>query len=451
MHYVISTVSTLGTIIQTMNGVVRVAEAAIDLKEALEDDSLESDTLSHKVRIGADIAIIAAQTLSVVGNHAHWSANTRLGLSLATGVADITQNINSIAYKKNLKVNDWINIGCSIALRVSAMANDTIELKPAMLGSHLEKVQYTASMIDLTCGTTRFAKDVVIPLIQYLRHRPDPVDMSIVLSEKDNKPAELKVDAQWAANIQQVLNTKTILEIDTIPELFKFDQILRQFKCSLTNKPIRHIVVVQGTEETPFPIYFEKKAIQEHLGNASLGRPAGWPSTVEFSHAHLKHPIAIQHQINNRLQALLDEMKGTPLYGLQDPIKQNSSLNELCRLAQRLGLHQEDKAEEQIADEIISKMHAKSAQLIANVTVYKIQSDLEKGVKEKNNIRISFVRTIIKKKTTLTQENLKDATFTLLGSQETKHHQILKLAVKTFSKVEISISTDLKYPNVVWS
>jgi len=116
---IMSVISGARFAIGTIYGVVRSVEAAIDLNEAWQDDSLESQTGARRVRIATDVAVIATQFFSIVGNNAGWSPNTMLCLSVAAGAADITQNINGLIRKENLKLDDWIYFGGNVGLRVS--------------------------------------------------------------------------------------------------------------------------------------------------------------------------------------------------------------------------------------------------------------------------------------------------------------------------------------------
>lgn len=79
-----------GSWIRTINGVVRITEAVCDLDEAINDKSPESNTAAHRFKIAADIAVIATQAISIVGNHSKWSENSRFGISLAAGASDIS-------------------------------------------------------------------------------------------------------------------------------------------------------------------------------------------------------------------------------------------------------------------------------------------------------------------------------------------------------------------------
>lgn len=348
-------------------------------------------------------------------------------------------------------MDDWIHIGCNIFLRVSSVLNNTIELKPELLGPHIEKVQYTTSIFDLVCAGTRCTKDMVLPLIRYLRHRPNPINMVIVIPKDNNLPSELKIDAKWAENIQFILSAKGIDVFDVIPELFQYDEVLKQFICSLTKKPIRHPVVVQGTEDNPQPIYFERKEINERLDDCSLGCPEAWPADIQYSRKSLKDAEQIQHQINRRLNILLSEMKGLPIYGLQSSI-QNGQLDKLCQLALNIGFNQEDKPDDLLVDDMLSNMHQSIVPLIANITVYTLPYFFEpNSATLTRKILIFPQQTLLKKTTSLTEKELSDATFSLLGSENLQHTHTLKAAFRIFSRVEIYISTDLRHHKVKWS
>ncbi len=438
-----------GPIAKTAAGIARGVEAGFDLYEALYDDSPSSKTFSHKVKIGADLAIMTAEGLSLIANHVELSKNTRLKLSIAKGAADISQRMSFLACKINLKTNDYIDCGYGVVLRVTSVMRDTIELKPELFGDHLENVQFTATSMEFVCDGICFTKRVGIPLIKYLLHRTKPIDLSIILSKDDDKPAEIKVTAQEADDFKKALSANTIKDFGHIPELFENDPIFTQFKCPLTKKPIRYISVVKGTEHDPKPVYFEEKAIKDYLSKFPFKRPDMWPSMLEFNPINIMQAPAIQHQINNRLEEYLKDIKEAPIYSLQNPQTQNNFLNKFCQLAQNLGFHQVDQSEEQIADNIINKMYKKSALLVASVTVHTIHHDLEKGLITRK-ILILPIKTILKETDVLAKKELMNATFSLLGSQDNEHYQRLNKAFKQYSKVEITISTNLINPNIKW-
>ncbi len=167
---------------------------------------------------------------------------------------------------------------------------DTIELKPELLGKHLDKVQFFAPRIEITSVCIRITKTVAPLLIKYLLNQPKSINFSVILSKNDKEIIEIKTDERLVDNFQLVLKATSIEEFNIIPEFFEYDPLLAEFICPLTKKPIRYIVAIRGTEDAPHPIYFEKKAIQALLDTLPLVRPDAWPSELEFNHNnyHLK-------------------------------------------------------------------------------------------------------------------------------------------------------------------
>jgi len=179
-----------------------------------------------------------------------------------------------------------------------------------------------------------------------------------------------------------------------------------------------------------------------------------WPEEIPYDDEHLQRAVLIQNLINNQLQTLLNEMKRLPIYGLQDSERQNKMVDKLCLLAQSLGIHEKEKPDDQIADEIITRMDANIARFVASVTVCTI-SHLFEGQEEVNestrSILIYPVKFFVRKTAPLSKKNLRDATFSLLGSRDKQDCQILKVAFRTFRKVEIFITPDLQHHQIKWS
>ncbi|NGX47482.1 MAG: hypothetical protein K1000chlam3_00856 [Chlamydiae bacterium] len=108
---------------------------------------------------------------------------------------------------------------------------------------------------------------------------------------------------------------KNIEEIDKIPDCFENDPILSNWKCPITQKPIRYLQKVKD-----FNIYYEREAINQWIRNrhtiseidegdkSEIGIeevPPGWPKDIQFNSKLLEDSHELQNEIDDRLKEIL--------------------------------------------------------------------------------------------------------------------------------------------------
>ncbi len=79
----------------------------------------------------------------------------------------------------------------------------------------------------------------------------------------------------------------------------------KDFVCPIHQHPIRHVVVVRGTESSAHPIYFEKTAIEHWIRNHQTP-PSCWPDGIKYSQENIEGSTLAQEKINQRLTFLFE-------------------------------------------------------------------------------------------------------------------------------------------------
>src|SRR5690606_33718753 len=97
---------------------------------------------------------------------------------------------------------------------------------------------------------------------------------------------------------------------DHTPEIFINDDLLNQWYCPINQKPIRFILVVDGTQERDEPVYYEKSIITNWIKEHPEQNPPKWPEDIMLSSENLKNANSVQRLINTRLEILLNGFRG---------------------------------------------------------------------------------------------------------------------------------------------
>lgn len=116
---------------------------------------------------------------------------------------------------------------------------------------------------------------------------------------------------RFLQRLDEVRLATTIEDFSSIPKLFleKQDSLLRKYICPLTKKPIRHIVVVRSTRNTPNPLYYEKTAIEQFISRHPNELPNGWPITTPVQLNQIVRHVSKQAEIDSRLTTLFNQTK----------------------------------------------------------------------------------------------------------------------------------------------
>jgi len=118
---------------------------------------------------------------------------------------------------------------------------------------------------------------------------------------------ELQFDERYLQELKKVQQARGIEDLDFIPEVFADDQFLRSLRCPITQRPIRHIVVINSMMGDSNHTFYERSAIMDFIDNRPGELPPRWPENTELIAEHLRPFRIIQSQIDEKLQRLLNE------------------------------------------------------------------------------------------------------------------------------------------------
>jgi len=426
-------------------GGFNIAHSLNDINNTVSDSSLSANQKIH--RVATDSLVASAQALSMVADYRQWPVDERIQLRGTLAVAQVLQEGSIQSCKKSLKLDDHIDLGCSVTFQVFNLLDDVIELKPIYFGAYLPEVQFTASALSLVWAGTQVATKVVIPVIKYLCQQPNQINVMILIDRLGDGDPELRIDQRLYADMRRIKAAPNIQALTEIPELFKNDTVLSQFRCPLLDdRPIRHILVVKGTENSPNPVYYDRSAMAKRLREHPDQNPPGWPEKIPFNRYALRKDPYIQNLINQRLTMLWNDFKLFP--DLPDPQRDE---NLLKTLSQSVGIHDAQRSDKQVLSELFKKVPRSVAANITSGNVQTIQHAFAENRPPKP-ARVITLRTLsFKGAAQFSVAERQHALLGLLGSNIERDQQLAEKVIRAFKKIEIYIATDLKIAFFKWS
>lgn len=435
-------VNTLLKIVETANKAVRMVEAGIDCYEVCQSGNLS--TAQGVVRATADVGLIAFQAASFGANLRGASPNWRVGLEAGAAIFDVGQRVVVLTSRNDVKLGDWLDLGCSCIFRAAAVTRTTLTLKPEFFGNRDEQIKKISDVLESGATLVQnreqankiysFGKRQLVYLIDYCRGQGN-LALEVPIEEGiGDEPIipQLKVDPQMAAAIMEIQGAEIIQQLQKIPCLFSQDLELKKYSCSLSGKPIRHVLVLLGTENSAHPIMYEKDQIIQRLTNGSI--PQNWPQQIPFKRENLVTSLAIQQKINQRLQLLFDDFKSV---SLGPP---NAFRTKVINLAAQIGIAGNVKSEE-IVDHLLSKV---PSTIGISVSAQKV-SYIFHGEQKKAAIKIvAQTKQALFKPESSSLVEQKRALCAFLGSNAPEDKAAMRKAFQEFNKLELYISADLQ-------
>ncbi|PIS02058.1 MAG: hypothetical protein COT85_07935 [Chlamydiae bacterium CG10_big_fil_rev_8_21_14_0_10_42_34] len=422
----------------------RVAEAAVDLHEL--DKNTELSTVQRTSRVATNISLIAFQGSSLISRISGASPNLQLGLEVAASVFDVAQKVSVLSCKDELKLNDYLDLGCTIIFRVTDVTQMTLTLKPSFFDPHTDKVKKAAEFLEAGAQIVAY-RDSIGNLFSFgtnqfnniINYCANPQDISIEVSidddlGEDQRPPELRINADTAAAIAQIHDAENIAELEEIPRLFQRDIELRRFSCPITGLPIRHAVVVRGTENQTQPSIYEREVIVQFLREHPGQTPQGWPEGIDCQDTNIVAFPIIQNVINARLQVLFADFKTVPP-------PETSTRDKMIRLARALGIGQNIKNED-LVDRISNSV---PQELVSSISLQPIRHSYSGGpLLPSVRIHVLAVKSL-RGKASCSSDDQRKAICALLGSRDKAEKEVLKKVLRNFSALEFYISHDLQH------
>lgn len=110
---------------------------------------------------------------------------------------------------------------------------------------------------------------------------------------------------------RRVQELNGIEELREIPEFFSGTDVYSHYGCPITQKYIRFLVVLNGTQEDDHPVFYEKRAIEQWIADHPNERPASWPPGIPYQLSSLVPSKSHQAIINSQFEKDFQEIKGT--------------------------------------------------------------------------------------------------------------------------------------------
>lgn len=429
---------------------VQMGQAAANVYECATNDRLPRN--QRIIQGITNAGFVALQGATIAAPSAGASPNLRIALEAGVGVCDLAQRVALLTWKKNVQFGDWVDLGCLVLFRVSSVTRTTVTLQPELFEGCQEEVKDLSTFLDTFASIVQFrdvpgrvwvmGKKQLTTIFKYCQGNEEA---SLELSLDDDLVEEatkvkIILDDETAKLVAEFEDVENIYALDKIPELLREDDELKKFICPLTKQPIRHIVVVAGTQNSPCPVYYEKEDICSYLQRNERDNPPGWPQRVSCNRKNILPSPSAQAQINRRLEAILKDFKEMHLPNSVNEGRLSPTKDKIIRLLKEI----------QISGETPSKIVAdKILNVVPKNVAFNVRAQRMKHKFKENVEKIALKITIQKnygfiKGNDLSVKDQRMALFALIGSSDEAEQEALKKAMKAFKTLELYISQDFE-------
>lgn len=309
-----ATLDNLFKAIDTTFSIFRIGSAANDIHTAVTDDSL---TTSQKVfRVAANGGVILGEGASIgVTFKKDVSPNVKFGVKAFRNASDVAAEGSKLYSQKDIGKTDVANF----MFVLTARSLDTIEAATQTPKfKSIIKDDKKIEKIKKGCGILKRGVEFanVAPKayeagnniydklsgskIKPTTNAPQPADPS--------EPNEDEENLRFVQQLNDILNLQDIADLIRIPEVLE-DACTALPICPITRRPIRFLIEAQAEEPFPQPLFYERRAINAYLDQHPNQPPLGWPAQVRYQYPDLRHPRQRQHEIDNLLRNLVNELK----------------------------------------------------------------------------------------------------------------------------------------------
>ncbi len=265
-------------------------------------------------RVATEVIFGVAQGFSVGISLADAVSTAKVVVDSAAAGAAVLKNVSEVSCKP-FEWGNLLEVGACVLFRTGMTVTGIIVLEPEVLGNHAELVEWIADLTNssslmvnpasrdkLIYGGTKLC-DAVKYLTGYIKENREPsATQRIVVRMNKSKIPELMIDPHYASLMKTVIESNSIADFAKIPDLFKYDKVLKSYICSLSRKPIRHVLMVAGTEKKP--VYYEKAAFEKYCQEFPNKLPPKWPVGVQFIKENISLYAEGQRIIDQRLDVL---------------------------------------------------------------------------------------------------------------------------------------------------
>lgn len=237
-------------------------------------------------------------------------------MAIATNIGR-TISKDTLDSKSKSTLKDYANL---VSFEIIDLPDKIRLLKPAVLGDNVENcavtVEYMAALALLYFNRDTVA-EVPAKVVQLWRNsaslfnylREKRISFT-VRAGPDGQPI-FPVSKEVYIELTTIQNL-AIESMAEIPPAFEDSDVFKQYHCPISNKPIRFISIVKGTQNTGNPVFYERAKILDWIQNNPTERPEKWPDGIDYCQSNIVDALDHQALINRQLkirQAVLQETR----------------------------------------------------------------------------------------------------------------------------------------------
>ena len=267
----------------------------------------------QKIRhVGINIIYVVAQSIEMGTKNA--DLITQFAAKVFAGLGDVLRE----SYRSKFSTGrvNHLNITGIGTYRVAEIMNLMIKMCPKM-PPKLKKISQSASTILKSIGILLSYENVrkfvgrSLSRIRFGQRRQEIIqeydERFIADIHEITKTLEQVIIIRFLnGRIEEI--TPEIIDLtvlEKVPEMFFHDNVLRQRQCPISQKPIRYIVIVEGTQNTKEPVFYEKNNIEKWILENEEEQPPKWPDHILVSREALTVLPDMQSEIDQRLEILI--------------------------------------------------------------------------------------------------------------------------------------------------
>ncbi len=424
----------------------QVYNAGMQIYEDVQNEEL--DGVQRVGRVALNTLFIGAEVGAGVSLYRNSAPEIQFGWTVAAGAADVARNANRLYWKGKLNHGDYLDLLGVIAFRVSIVANNALILSRPVFGFNQNSLQTiesisaaAATIIQGRRGLSRVCSKAwngIQSILEYCKGTNAHAEIELAVSINEQFEPTLVTDFDFAKLIREVTQAHSIDEFLTVPEIFRQDPILGQYRCALSLQPIRFLLLVRGSNGQT--TYYEKNAILEFLPAGFEQLPSGWPTNVPFCRENLKESPLHQEQIDLCLNNLLQQYKRLPLDDL--------TTETFVQLAETIGISNTAISEKKLASAIKKSFSPEQAGKIGALSIFTTKHAFVPNSPKQETLVVRLQTRSYTEKTNLVLQNPKGLLRALLGSTRRSDKVAFDELINTPVQLNILMARDLRYHSV---
>jgi hypothetical protein len=436
--------------LKILTGLIRVGgvyQASLNIHRVCASD--KKMTVSEKAsRIFLDVVYIAAEAGSLGAARLGYSRQALLNWDALVGGVCVARDVRELLSKENLETGDYIDFLGVLAFRVSRVTNTAAILELSLFGidrAGLARVSDFSAMAGLVIGNReeigRRAQNgwnALQTILVYVKESIVGSNPEISLTIDESQEPALTIDPFYANLIRETQTEDSVDRLHSIPELFRFDAVLKQQKCPLSKLSIRFVLAVRGAEPI---LYYERDAILRHIRENPHSLPSKWPANIPLSEEFLEQCPELQQRIDDRLEILLNQFKD-----IKFNVVENQTVPQLARA---IGISDPARSDKELAKRIRQNFSSRNVKKLSSMSVFTIPYAFSKNGHEKPTRIITLQTNSYKKSDVMVKlQNQNGFLRAILGSSHPSDQAVLDEFSSGSLRISAYISLDLQETHV---